>query len=176
MSNDSGNSPNGTTSKTTNELEQLRKEIGDKGYDLDHLAVVMVAAGEQLIGEVVGHLDAGSSTISKDPDPKLLVGVPVQLKNPKRFMRMQKVASDGSRISIDIFVGNLDAIEQDGSLVQAFSVAGYWLKDLGPESQLETLKVLAQYFINRTMSKAMGAGLSLPSSLTGRLGGMGGKG
>src|SRR6267154_1273409 len=150
MSNDSSNSPNAAT-QTTTELDELKKELKEKGIDTEKLAVLMIG-GEQILGEVV-HEDRDIMTDDR------LVGNLVRLKNPKRYMRLQRMTQDGSAMSVDVFVGGLDLIEDDGSEIQVHALGGYWLRKLGLNSQRELMKTLVMFFKHRTMARAAKAGL-----------------
>lgn len=160
MSNDSSNSHDVARQRTMSDIEKFKEEL--KGIcDYDQLAVLMIGGAEQLVGEV------------EDGTHNDFVGKRVVLKNPKRYMRLQKVAQNGSSVSIDYFIGSLDGVEHDGSKLQVIPVAGYWIKELGPFSQVNFLKILVGFFNHQKINKAMAAGLALPASL---MGGQGGKG
>lgn len=139
----------------TTELEGLRERLKDK-VDLSKLAVLMLGGGEQLIGEV----EASMRMEADDED--LLVGVPVLVRNPKRYMRLQKVTSDGKAVQVEFFVGALDGIDEDKSLMQVVASAGYWIRQLGPLSQISFLKILNGYYQNRLANKAAALGLAVP--------------
>jgi hypothetical protein len=148
----------------TSDFEHLKEEL-KKFYDTERLAVFMIG-GEQIIGEVVG---IGSD----NPSQNMIVGVPVQIRNPKRYMRLQKVNQQGTAVAVDFFVGALDGVEHDGSVMQILAMAAYWIHELALPSQITFLKILDGFFKQKMIAKAMGAGLALPSNLVGGLGGKG---
>lgn len=172
MSSDSNNSPDAVKSKMTTDLEQLKSELGEKAA-FDRLVVLMIGGGEQLVGEFDSSFQPVVDPYSKTvDDPIRIVGTSIQIKNPKRYMRLQKVAANGSAVSVDYFIGALDGIDEDGSVMQVEATAGYWVKHLGVPSQISFLKILNGYFKHRMMNKAMASGLALPSNM----GGLSGKG
>lgn len=153
MSNDSPNSPEGTT-KTMTDLTAIEEVLKEKGVDLDRLAVVTILGAEQLVGEVHGL-----------PTKQLTEGV-IYLTNPKRLIPLRKVSQDMSKVMIDHFVGGFDVFEEDGSEIQLKAVAGYWVKDLKPGSKLAVLRLLGQYYQVQSVNRALNAGLALPGHMT----------
>lgn len=169
MSNDSSNSQTDPLlTKMTTEVEQLKESV-KKYYDFERLAVLMIGGGEQLVGEVDGIGDLGS----EKQDPSMIVGIPVLIKNPKRYMRLQKVNQQGTAVTVDYFIGALDGIDHDGSVMQVVSMAAYWVRHLGIPSQINFLKILDGFFKQKMIAKAMASGLALPGHMTGGIGGKG---
>lgn len=148
MNDDSNNSH----SEMKIELEKVQKEIRDKGYDPDRLAVFFLDGKEMIIGEV-------TPTVYNDNDSDL-VGKSREVKNPKRYMRLQQLSQHG--IAINTFIGDLDAVEN--GIIQIIAHAAYWLADIDEKSQIDTLKLLLNYFQQKVKNKAMEAGLTLPNT------------
>lgn len=163
MSNDSSNSPDAVTTTKTTELEALQNELKEKGVDTERLAILMLG-GEQILGEVQEVMPLGT-----------LVGGLLRVKNPKRYMRLQRMTPDGSAMAVDVFVGGLDLIDDDGSEIQLLPVGGYWLKSLGPSSQRELMNTLLMFFKHKLMARVKKAGLITPDGRL-NMGGMSGKG
>lgn len=145
MSDNEQNSPQ--ESKTNPELEKLRSQVSDKGYDPNELAVFFLGGSEMVIGEV------------KDIYEGALVGSTVGIRNPKRYMRLQQVSGQG--IAITLFVGDLDCVDEGTMWVNV--PAAYWVRETSERAQIETLKLIMQYFNQRALSRAAEAGIELPT-------------
>ncbi len=132
------------------DVQEMMERIKDKGYDPSRLAVFFLDGKEMLIGEVDREVRQGAY--------EDLLSETIWVRNPKRYMRIQQVTQAG--VAITTFIGDLDAV--DSGTIQVRAVAAYWLKDIGEESQRNTLKILLQYFEQKAQSRAAEAGLVFP--------------
>jgi hypothetical protein len=133
----------------TTKLKQLEANLREKGVDVASLAVVSVNGTEQVIGEVDRHL------VPRDAH---LVGFRLTVKNPKRFLRLQRVANGG--IVTDFIIGDMDMIS--GGYLEIIPAFGYRLSDLNEESQTEMLSLYTEYIDRRNANRAAESGLVLP--------------
>lgn len=139
------------------ELEKIHDQLRDKGYKkLNMLAVFIIGNGDMILGEVVG---TNHPTIN---DFDNLVGRPIEVLNPKRYMRIQGMNAQTGAFSLNLFMLDFDCFEE--GIMQVQAPAAYWLTATSIETQIETLKLLLKYFEARMINRARSAGLTIVDS------------
>ena len=145
------NSPSEEKPKTR--LDKLKEDLKTKDVSWDDMAVLMFGANEQIIGEIIAIPDAKGI----DFDYRL-VNLSREIKNPKRFARLQRVTPKG--ITVDFIVGDLDLVES--GVMQVFAVGGYWISELGEESQGALLSLYYDFLKNKEAARVASSGLIIP--------------
>ena len=157
MSNDSQNSQDEMTQRLKTEVEKQKEELNKHKVVFPNLIIAAVGA-EQFIGEIHHFLDSSMHAANERGETEQLVGTPIEIRNPKRFIRLQQMRPDGN-VSVATFVADLDAI--DGGIIQVLPTMAYWVDKQSLVSQIEILKLLNKYFQSKMASSI---GLTLPDT------------
>lgn len=144
MSSPTDNSP--TDLKTIAILNELTERLAARGVTVKNLAV-FVLPGDQIIGEVDGHIRVPGS-------PELIGGV-IKLRNPKRLLRLQQASQHG--LQINFMIGDLDFM--DTGFIEIQANVAYYIHWMNAESQIALLNLYYE-FLN--MKSADKAGIALP--------------
>lgn len=126
-------------------LPLMKAQLRESKYDFEKIAVFMITAGDQILGQVEG-------------DDPSLVGRSVTISSPKRFIRLQKATQTG--LEMNFLVTDLDMID-DGT-VQVHALVAYRLKDLNEESQGRYLGFLLDHLSQREQERRARSGIILP--------------
>lgn len=136
------------SSKSVSKIEELREKIEKSGVrNVDHLAVFVLGANEQVMGEV---WDASIGLVNG-----------CRLMNPKRLIRIQQMTSIG--MSISFMLGDFDLIEA-GEMTILDASCGYWICDQSDASQEALLGLYSDYLNRKSVNQARAAGLQVPDS------------
>lgn len=140
--------PSKTTEAPSARLTAFRKELEDQGVNHGCLAIFNFCTGEQIFGEV-GNVETHT-----------LCGVPILVKNPKRFIRIQRAERDGG-ISIEFLVADLDMIEEGAVVLQA--PLAYWIDYLSCPSQERYLGTYLMHLEQKKLMRAAASGIVSPA-------------
>lgn len=145
MTSPTQNSPTGQPMRKMSEmLPALKAELSKRDVPWNQLAVLILTAGEQVIGVV--------------SDSTVLVGQLVHVSSPRRFIRLQKATPEG--LTIDFMIADLDMIE-DGK-IQVSAIAGYYLHDLSEESQGRYFATLLDHIDMKEQARIKQSGIIMP--------------
>lgn len=136
-----------TPTKPTEKTNQIVGELRNKKHRPDKFAVILLGAGECMLGEVDGDLD----TLRKEV---------VEVHNPKRLLSIRQVAQGG--LSVQYLIGDWDLVS--GGTVFVRPRGGYWIKDLDAESQEALYGLFMEYLDRKVQNRAAEAGLAVVSA------------
>lgn len=131
-----------TTEKMTSDLWEMKKSLREKGYEPDDFAVILVN-NDLIFGEV------------KD---RPLAGSLIDMKNPCRLFRVQKVHQGG--VSVELMLLDFDLMDE--GMASFVPVGGYYLTDTSTLTQLRYLALLQSFLEQKMLFRAKVAGLHLP--------------
>lgn len=133
--------------QTKIELDKAYAFVKENGIVPENLAVFIMGPNEMIIGETFS--------------PELLPEYAVQVKNPKRYLRLQQAVNGA--LTINLVLLDFDALNGEG-LMHVRASAAYWLNEQSLDGQISTLSLYIQYFKLRAANKAAEAGIIVPPS------------
>lgn len=135
-----------------NLIVDLKAALKSEGIiNPDNLVVVQVA-NDSIIGEL------------NSPNTDATEFKPISLKNPKRFVRVQRMAPEGG-LNVEYAIIDFDAMTNGGQVIVR-PILLYWLDDAGFDGQLTLLKMLLGYFDSARKRRAAAAGIHLDLDTT----------
>jgi hypothetical protein len=130
-----------------NLIADLKAALKREGVtDPDKLVVVQVA-NDSIIGEL------------HSEDSNAIEFEPIAIKEPKRFVRIQRMAPEGG-LNVEYAIIDFDAMTTGGQIIVR-PILLYWVDDAGPDGQLTMLKMLLGYFDAARKRRAAAAGIEL---------------
>lgn len=134
-------------------LNELQRELTDKGVNIPRLCVAILGGNDQVFGEIVN--DEG----------KVNPNEWVYIKDPKRFLRLQQMTQQG--IVTNFIIGDMDMVESGKA--RFLPTGFYFISDLGEESQLAMLSLYMNFIDRKREATAREAGLVIPDRNVSRL-------
>lgn len=135
------------------EVEQLKKELLERGkINADEL-VMIIAGNEQIIAEW------------KDTENNLKVlemSRAMKVKNPKRFLRIQQMDQRSGAIITNFVVMDYDFIEGGELLVYPMAWSTFGMMDKASQENL--LKIMLNMTENKARERAAEAGIISPAT------------
>jgi hypothetical protein len=152
MSSNSKNSPPTTTESMQNfKLIQLKKDLDEKGVDVDSLHMFFLPGGDVMMGEVM------TPEVKSNTFP-----ISLAVKSPKRIIRSQFRGENG-QLGISFGMGDYDLLAP-GSIMHIVPNSWVRLSEQPPEVQEQYIGLYLEHLKQRMLASAMQAGIALPGS------------
>lgn len=137
------------------ESKMYEEMLTKAGIDTEKLCVLH-AGGDVIIGELLP--DTGLDPYGKGQTPTQIVGRPVTVKNPRRFLTLRQATPRG--LSVNSMIGPVETIE--GGSLQVQAQMGFKMCEATDETKELILGLYCDFLGVLAKNRAEEAGIVLP--------------